>query len=231
MRVKKFFADYKTITTDDIAPGRDGASKLAECFYFCLKNAKFLENRLAATFDYIEPDGANYGAYSQTSREIILQACIQIEVLAKNLLDVFCLEGEGKAGFPKLKPKDSVWKKLFTLCSQKSKDILYGAIGVDFVPYKNKAPRKCDGNFSFVPWKLNEGLLMPDWWIIYNGIKHDGGNDLAQFTYMTAVKSLGGLYAFIAFAKSTAGAGRLAYDPSFVSEYFEILPRKYNFWN
>lgn len=230
MRRKKFFNNLETITTDDIALGRQSISKLMECFYFCLKNAKFLENRLVSTFDCVEPDGTNYGAYSQISREIILQACIQIEVLAKNLLDIFCLDGAEKTGFPKMKPKDSVWKKLFMICSQESKNTLCELISISFIPYKNKFAKKCDDMFSFVPWKLNDGEIMPAWWMIYNGIKHDSVNDMAPFSYMTAVKALGGLYAFIAFAKSAADAGRISYDPSFVSEYFYILPKKYDIW-
>lgn len=190
--------------------------KISETIYFALRTAKFLENKLGKSFEYIEPIFDNYTSYSLLSREIILQSCIQIEALANDLFEIF-----------KNDNKKFNWKNFFEIVADEDDTYLQN-IRVNFVPLKEVPIHEYLGTCLF-PWKLEDGerfqeqkLIMPEWWNIeggYNRIKHKGNKDISFCTYQKAVLSLSGLYAMIIFAKEYTGANANS-DSSFVPDYF-----------
>lgn len=191
--------------------------KISETIYFALRTAKFLENKLGESFEYIEPIFENYTSYSLLSREIILQSCIQIEALANDFFDIF-----------KNKDEKFSWKNFFIIVAGVDDTYLQN-IRVNFVPLK-KVPIYEYLGMCLIPWKLEDGkrfqgkkLIMPEWWNVdggYNRIKHKGNKDISFCTYQKAVLSLSGLYAMIIFAKEYTGANANS-DSSFVPDYFE----------
>lgn len=187
-----------------------------ETVYFALRTAKFLENKLKSSFEYVEPVFENYTSYSLLSREIILQSCIQIEAVAKEFLEVYLQE-----------TKRFSWKNFFSVVTDIN-DVQLQNICINFLPLKS-APNSDYMGICLKPWILKNGkrfekdkLVMPKWWNIeggYNRIKHKGNKDISFCTYQNAIISLAGLYAIIIFAKEYTGA-KISVDSSFEPELF-----------
>ena len=54
---------------------------------------------------------------------------------------------------------------------------------------QNDSPLK-----TIIPFELEPGLVVPQWWTNYNKLKHDKTNNFEKCTLQDLIKSLGGLY-------------------------------------
>lgn len=163
--------------------------KMKNVILHALRQAKYIEKRLEETFYYIDPTIENYkNTTSIACKEIILQACIQIEALAK---EYYCLYVKVVNRFSM-----ELWGKEYS--NNSNEDKFLQSICIDFVPVKALLLPK-PYEISIRPWQ-HEDKKAPIWWVKgYNTIKHGDNTTLSACTYENAMLSLAGLYAMIIF--------------------------------
>lgn len=187
----------------------DKAVEMKNVILHALRQAKYLEKRLEQTFDYVDPILENYKKNSSlVAKEIILQACIQIEAVAKTYYKLFYKKCN-RFNF-------KMWCKAFPQNSDE--DIRLQSIRINFEPIRTILLPKPYGVTIF-PWK-HEPDKNPTWWSQgYNIIKHGDSTNMNVCTYENALLSITGLYAMIVLTKDFGGVKQLQSN-EFTPKYF-----------
>ena len=135
---------------------------------FAVSNFNELELKLIDCMTYVPYINQNSNTISPKFIPIILEACSLIESIFKESI------GCGKYTF-----KDYSKKLESELCLSDSISILLTSPIIFLEPYKN--------------WETE----LPDWWDIYNKVKHDRLNNFHLITYNSVMMSLAALHLLI----------------------------------
>lgn len=133
----------------------------------------------------------NLDVYSPVLRDIIIRTCVQIELFFKEWAKYECSSNQ----------ENNLFEKYHTI--DRTTKLPKGAKNWNFVDYfilkekylKRKLIHVRDLNINcdvFEEWKEEKNI--PEWWKVYNAIKHDGINSKNKVTLKNALDSLVALF-------------------------------------
>ena len=135
-----------------------------------------LESDLDSTTRYVECSEDNYETYSVGFAQIILSACSEVDVVSKLLCD-------------KVQPNNSAGNiNEYRLIIHSNYTLLHDL--------EILIPRY---NLSFKPWQIWATGSNPDWWRLYNKVKHERHNYFKEANLKNALLSVSGLFCLVLY--------------------------------
>lgn len=135
-----------------------------------------VESDLDVTTRYVECSADNFATYSVGFAQIILSACSEVDVVSKLLCDRVQPNNDARNINDYRSILHSSYARLHDL------EIL--------------VPRY---NLSFKPWQSWATGTNPDWWTLYNKIKHERHNYFKAANLENALLSVSGLFCLVLY--------------------------------
>lgn len=155
---------------DNSVPIYDYDSKLDE-----IRSFNSIYTSMLNLFDFIEPETANLGTYSNKIRENLILGCTEVEYLWKKTLEDNNYPNNGR-----LSTKDYIK----TLNFLKLKDY---SVKLKMFPSL--------GLFSpFSTWNYEQPTKSLEWYDSYNEVKHDRGNNKSKATLKMLINSVAAIH-------------------------------------
>lgn len=135
----------------------------------------------------------HFNVYSPILRDIIIRTCVQIEIFFKEWSKEYC--SEYIKDNPLLDKYNSLHK------DGTKRGVKSWSIG-DYFTFKSKMEYNSDNVLHVMPTNIyiypfetwTSEKNPPDWWVIYNSIKHEGSQKNKSYTLKVALTALGALY-------------------------------------
>lgn len=144
--------------------------------------ASLIQKDFIELCEYIEPDAANFQAYSFRIQSLLIRTCIEIEANFKAILRE---NGYSPAGSYKNWNVRDYWKVEKSHLLSK---------------YQVRIPTWRDTDYAFTPFEAwsNEEFCALWWYQSYNAVKHDRNENFAQASFKALCYSICGLFALLA---------------------------------
>lgn len=136
-------------------------------------------------------DEDNLKVYSPVLRDIIIRCCVQIELFLKEWCKFICMEKEFENQLKLFNTIDKKTQKPRGAKNWNFRD--YYTIKEKYLKYHPLHIRDLNINIEpFKEWENEDNI--PEWWNVYNSIKHDGINSKKKVNLKVALNALGALF-------------------------------------
>lgn len=133
----------------------------------------------------------NQCVYSPVLRDIIIRCCVQIELFFKEWCKFYCTN---KVFENQLKLYNTIDKKTNSIRGARNWNFRdYYTLKENFIKFRPIHVRDLNADIEpFKSWTSSDNI--PEWWDVYNSIKHDGLNSKSKVTLKIALESLAALF-------------------------------------